>query len=80
MTVRETILAIAIAFSLPAIANAGGPVIAIEDTTETVAPDRQRNVLPFLIAGALIVALIAGQSGNCVTEEVTPGPTPPSGC
>lgn len=73
-----TAIATGLALLLTVPAQAGGPVI--EDTTETVAPDRERNVLPFLFAGALIVALIAGQSGNCVTEEVTPGPTPPSGC
>lgn len=73
---KKLALLIALTAAIPA--NAGGPVL--EDTTETVAPDRDRNVVPFLIAGAVILALIASQSGNCVTEEVTPGPTPPSGC
>ena len=78
MKLTITAIATGLALLLTQPAIAGGPVL-VEDTTETVAPDRERNVLPFIIAGALIVALIAGQSGNCVTEEVTPGPTPPSG-
>jgi hypothetical protein len=73
----KTILAISTALLLAAPAHAGGPVI-VEDAAETAAP--RSNAVPFLIAGALILALIAGQSHGCNGPEETPEPTPGVGC
>jgi hypothetical protein len=71
------ILAISTALLLAAPAHAGGPVIMTEDTTETAAP--RNNAVPFLIAGALILALISGQSHGCNGPDETPEPAP-GGC
>jgi hypothetical protein len=77
MTAKETILAALTGVSLLAApVQAGGPVI-VEDATETAAP--RNNAVPFLIAGALILALIAGQSHGCNGPEETPEPAP-GGC
>jgi hypothetical protein len=71
------ILAISTALLLAAPAHAGGPVIMTEDATETAAP--RNNAVPFLIAGALILALIAGQSHGCNGPDDQPEPAP-GGC
>jgi hypothetical protein len=65
-----------LAVLLTAPVHAGGPVLT-EDATETAAP--RRNAVPFLIAGALILALIAGQSHGCNGDDA-PEPTPDPGC
>lgn len=75
---KMTILALTTGLAFLAVqANAGGPVI--EDTTETVAPDRDRNgwVLPVLL-GVIAIGLIAngGGDGVSVGDPVEPGPKP----
>lgn len=58
-------------------AMSGGPVI-VEDTTETVAPRKERK-LGGLIAvgiGLLIIAAIAGSDKPCTVEDPV---TPPGG-
>ena len=79
MTPRTTFLAIATGLAFLAVqANAGGPVL-IEDTTETVAPDRERNgwVVPVVI-GLLILGAVASGGGDGVSVDVPgdPGPKP----
>jgi hypothetical protein len=71
----KTIFAISTALLLAAPVQAGGPVLT-EDATETAEP--RSNAVPFLIAGALLLALIAGQSHGCNGPE-TPEPAP-GGC
>lgn len=81
MKLTITAIATGLALLLTQPAIAGGAVL--EDTTETVAPDRDRKIGGFLIALAAValIASLANSNGNCVTEEVTPGPTPdPVGC
>lgn len=70
MKLTSLILAAALTAAMPA--HAGGPVI-IEDTAEAAAP-RDRNVVPLVIIGALIVAglLASGGSDNCVQPEPEP--------
>ncbi len=79
MTPRTTFLAIASGLACLAVqANAGGPVL-IEDTSETVAPDRERNVLPWIIGAGVFLAIIStAGSDSCFTEE--PGPAPSPAC
>jgi len=80
MTIRATLLAATIgtALLLAQPVTAGGPVI-VEDTTETVTPSRDRNLVPLIIIGALIVGGFLASGGNCFAEEPTPEPTPPTG-
>ena len=70
---KKLALILALTAAMPA--HAGGPVI--EDTAEAAAP-RDRNAVPLVIIGALIVAglLAGGGSDNCVSPEDTPAPTP----
>lgn len=69
-------LTLALILALATPIYAGGPVL-IEDTTETVAPDRARNgwVLPVLL-GVLAIGLIANGGGDGVSVDPAPGPKP----
>ena len=73
---KRLFLILALTTAMPA--HAGGPVL-IEDATETVQP-RDRNALPLIIIGALIVGgLLAGGSDACQGPDDTPAP-PKGGC
>ncbi len=74
---KTTLTALALAAMLATSAQAGGPVI-VEDETAEAAPQNRKNVIPLILLGIAVAALIAGGSDNCFVEE-TPAPTPPSG-
>lgn len=58
---HRLILCLALA-ATPALA--GGPVI-IEDAAEPEPQHSFRDAVPFLLAGAIVLALIAGSGTNC---------------
>ena len=70
---KSILLTAALLAATPAFA--GGPVLITEDT-ETAAP-RERNVLPFIIIGALVVAGLLAGGDNCVQPEPE---APEGGC
>lgn len=72
---KALFLAIALLAANPA--AAGGPVI-IEDAAEAVEP--HRSPVPFIVGGLVLLALIAGQSGNCVQPEEPTAPPAAGGC
>ena len=70
---KKLALILALTTAIPS--HAGGPVL--EDTTETVAPDRARNgwIVPVLL-GVLAIGLIANGGGDGVSVDPAPGPKP----
>jgi hypothetical protein len=67
---KTTLLAIATGLAFLAVqANAGGPVI-VEDTTETVAPDRDNGWVVPVVIGLLIIGAIASGGGDGVSVDV----------
>lgn len=76
MNCKETLIAAVTGISLLAAtpAVAGGPIIT--EDTETAAP-RERNVLPFIIIGALVVAGLLAGGGDCYQPEPE---APEGGC
>lgn len=81
MTIKLTTLALIAAFAVPTIAHAGGPII-IEDATEAVAPRHDRKIggILFAVSAVALIAALANGSGNCVSPDDTPAPTPEPGC
>ena len=56
-------------------AHAGGPVLMIEDTTETVTPDRDNGwIVPVL--ALLAIGIIASGGGDGVAVDVPTDPKP----
>jgi hypothetical protein len=76
---KTTLLAIAtgLAFLTQPVA-AGGPVI-VEDTTETVAPDRDNGWVVPVVIGLLIIGAIASGGGDGVSVD-TPDDGGPKPC
>ncbi len=74
-------LAIILALTTAIPAFAGGPVI-IEDTTETVAPRKDRKI-GGLVVGLIVIAAIAALAGGsdaCNGPEDPVTPQPGGGC
>lgn len=63
-------------FAVPV--QAGGPVILEEADEIRPAPRAQRDVLPLILLGVVVAALVAGGgSDNCLVEDTPP---PATGC
>jgi len=76
---KTTLTALTLAAMLATSAQAGGPVLIVEDETAEAAPQNRKNVIPLILLGIAVAALIAGGSDNCFVEE-TPAPTPDPVC
>ncbi len=77
MNIRETIFAItagAVFIASPVLA--GGPIIPADPEVPASTAQPKRNILPLVLLGVAVAAIVLGNNGNC-TE---PTPEPDDGC